>query len=310
MDEGRRKIAPTKKEPVKSADSVVAVHGKGVRGPAKSAGEDSDGKAVRRSARKKTTKALAVRKPISISQYAKNRQRILDFVASQLKEGIDFGPAYKGSKPTLLKPGAEKFSALLTLEPIFMVDLDAWTMLGSKDGMVCFVCFLMDSGRKLEALEKIGELGADQRMSVYQSMSVAEGRGVGFLGEKKSDKRPEGQQDANTIVKIAEKRALVDAVLRVAGLSEIFTQDGDNGNGKGETGTETKRKKPEAVPENATEQVETVLGKMTWLPDATKEMYRKQAAKFVEKKDLKSLRGLAASLTKQIALKKQEGGTK
>jgi hypothetical protein len=49
-------------------------------------------------------------------------------------------------------------------------------------------------------------------------LSVGEGRGCGNIDEKSNS-------NANDIIKRTQKRAQVDATLRVAGLSERFTQD-------------------------------------------------------------------------------------
>lgn len=61
---------------------------------------------------------------------------------------------------------------------------------------------------------------------------------------------------------------------------------------------------PGALPDSpGTAEVEKLLKQMTWLPDTTAAMYRKQAKKYAERKDVKSLRGLLQSLNKQIAMK-------
>jgi len=59
---------------------------------------------------------------------------------------------------------------------------------------------------------------------------------------------------------------------------------------------------PGTLPENpGIQEVEKLLKQMTWLPETTAAMYRKQAQQYVQKKDEKSLRGLQQSLNKQIA---------
>lgn len=100
-----------------------------------------------------------------------------------------------GGKATLCKPGAEKIAGMLRLTPKFRRDQETWEMLGSTAGTVALVCELVD------------ETGA----------IVAEGRGA----------RTKDQDfgDVNKTVKMAEKSAATDAVLRCAGLSEVFSQD-------------------------------------------------------------------------------------
>lgn len=61
---------------------------------------------------------------------------------------------------------------------------------------------------------------------------------------------------------------------------------------------------PATLPENpGVKEVEKLLKQMTWLPETTAAMYRKQAQQYVQKKDENSLRGLQQSLNKQIATK-------
>jgi len=60
---------------------------------------------------------------------------------------------------------------------------------------------------------------------------------------------------------------------------------------------------PGALPENpGIKEVEKLLKRMLWLPESTSVMYKRQAQKYVELKDEKSLRGLQQSLSKQLAL--------
>lgn len=124
----------------------------------------------------------------------KNRKLLTDYIKSELKEGTDYGKIV-GNKNNLLKPGAEKFLSLMSFTAKFEKDSDTWGMLGSKEGTVAYVC-------KIET--KSGKF-------------VGEGRGVCTVAER--------QSNPNTAVKIAEKRALVDAVLRTFSLSDAFTQD-------------------------------------------------------------------------------------
>jgi len=104
-----------------------------------------------------------------------------------------------GGKSTLAKPGSEKLCGLLQLRPRFTRDLTTWEMLGSEPGCVALLC------------ELIGPTGA----------VVAEGRGARH--------RDMDQGLVNTTIKMVEKSSQVDAVLRCAGLSELFSQDLESG---------------------------------------------------------------------------------
>lgn len=128
----------------------------------------------------------------------KERSLMDQFVRSQLTDGVDYAPAYNGAKPTLLKPGSEKVALLLNLMPVFEVDHETHNILSAavKDDTICYRCRLVSRAT--------GE-------------TVADGRGACSIKSKRGD--------VNTAIKIAEKRAQLDATLRVAALSDRFTQD-------------------------------------------------------------------------------------
>jgi len=100
-----------------------------------------------------------------------------------------------GGKATLCKPGSEKLCGLLRLRPTFRRDQDTWEMLGREAGTLCIVC---------ELVSESGEI-------------IAEGRGC--------RKASTDYDDVNKSIKMVQKSAQTDAVLRVGGLSEVFTQD-------------------------------------------------------------------------------------
>jgi hypothetical protein len=131
------------------------------------------------------------------------RQVLREYVKSQLLEGVDFGKIkIKGrngreyeSKPTLFKAGSEKIMSLLNLDPKFTKDTETWEMVGSKAGEICFKCDLYFKKNEKWA---------------------GEGRGAASV---------ESEGTINKAVKMAEKRAQLDAILRASGLSDVFTQD-------------------------------------------------------------------------------------
>jgi hypothetical protein len=100
-----------------------------------------------------------------------------------------------GGKATLCKPGSEKMCGLLQLRPRFRRDVESWEMLGAEPGLVTLVC----------------------ELTTASGVVVAEGRGARH--------RDQDFGDVNKTLKMAQKSAQTDAVLRCAGLSEIFTQD-------------------------------------------------------------------------------------
>ena len=123
-----------------------------------------------------------------------------------MKDGIDYGviPGC-GSKPTLLKPGAEKLLMVFQVAPkVTVTDLS----------------IPPDVYRYRIQVSLISQSG------VYLGDGIGEATSL----EKKWHEKRDGtilnaSDTCNTILKMAKKRALVDAVLTVLGASDIFTQD-------------------------------------------------------------------------------------
>lgn len=97
----------------------------------------------------------------------------------------------------LSKGGAEKLAGMLNLVATFKKDVDSMECFRNLRGIVCFTC----------ELKRNGELHG-------------EGRGA--------DSLQRNQEDPNKTVKMAQKRSFVDAVIRTACLSDLFTQDLDD----------------------------------------------------------------------------------
>lgn len=117
-----------------------------------------------------------------------------------LRQNHDFGVVPGTKKPTLLKPGAEKILMLLGLRSEFEI---------------------ADSTRDFEN----GFFQYQVRCRLYKNeMLITEGLGACNTRESKYKKLDPFTID-NTVLKMAKKRALVDATLLVASLSDIFTQD-------------------------------------------------------------------------------------
>lgn len=141
-----------------------------------------------------------------------NRKIIKEFITNHMVEKIDYGKIhvfkscpnhktpwlckneYHFSKNTLFKPGAEKFASLFKMRAGYKRDLETWEMLGSPAGTICYVCNLFTT----------------------KDVLLGEGRGAASVAEK---------GNPNTAIKIAKKRAFVDAVLSTGALSDFFTQD-------------------------------------------------------------------------------------
>ena len=134
----------------------------------------------------------------SMASWKEQRQILARYIQEQLKDGVDYYTLrIKGrdTKPTLSKAGSEKFLAIFKMTATFQQDQATWTMLGSKEGVLCYTCTLL----------------------TREGQVVGEGRGARTLAQD--------QGDINKAVKMAQKSAQIDAILRTGCLSDVFTQD-------------------------------------------------------------------------------------
>ena len=129
-----------------------------------------------------------------------NRSALVEWIRESLVEGVDFGsvPTKRGpSKPSLWKPGAEKICGMLGVivhYPAFK-DYERMALEGRALEHIIIRCELHDANGHVVA----GGVGA------------------------RSVKQDHG--DLNKALKMAAKSAHIDAALRMAGLSELFSQD-------------------------------------------------------------------------------------
>jgi hypothetical protein len=126
-----------------------------------------------------------------------------DLVSSQFTANHDYGVVPGAKKPSLLKPGAEKIITLLGLSSDFI------TTDKVRDYDNGFVSYDFECH-----LYRGGEL-------------ITKGYGTANSKETKFISR-DVYSIENTVMKMAKKRALVDAALLVGSLSDIFTQDVDD----------------------------------------------------------------------------------
>ena len=136
----------------------------------------------------------------ALVEEGKKRELLDKYIADNLKKGIDYDTIPGcGTKPTLLKPGAERVMNLFNLTLKWEFDSEVFEHLPQaiKDrGVICFRCYAVS----------------------VQGRTVGEGRGSAQVGEKTS-------WNLNTCEKIAKKRSMVDCALTVASLSNRFSQD-------------------------------------------------------------------------------------
>lgn len=147
---------------------------------------------------------MSVIDSVSVGQVQQELQAIDNFqkiVKKTLKEGVDFDKIPgTGNKPTMLKPGAEKILMILGLTSKYEI---ADEVVDNQKG---FFSYTIKS-----YLYKGDQL-------------ITEGLGNANTRERKYIKQDPFTMQ-NTVLKMAKKRAQVDAALTVGSLSNAFTQD-------------------------------------------------------------------------------------
>ena len=133
-------------------------------------------------------------------------------VPAYLERGTDFGVIPKTKKPTLLKPGAEKIIAAYRFMPRYEIisSIEQY----NKDGAFFFYNVKCSLWKGI-INPNTGEL---------VQVEYANGMGSANTGES-SNGFNSAVNAANNVLKKAQKRAMVQAVLAVSGLSSMFTQD-------------------------------------------------------------------------------------
>lgn len=199
---------------------------------------------------------------VSVQNALNAYQAKKDLIDGIMKSGVDFGVIPGSSKPTLLKAGAEKATSFFGLFPRF-VDAEVindWT--GEQHGGEPFffyrrTCNLWRGDVLVASVDgscnswekKYRYRGGERVCPNCGKATIIKGKaeyGGGWLcfakkggcGTKFEDtdtaitgqeigqvKNPDVSDLVNTILKMADKRALVAATLIATGLSEYFTQD-------------------------------------------------------------------------------------
>ena len=187
-------------------------------------------------------------------------QDMKDFIHGILKNEVDYGIIPGTSKPTLLKPGAEKLSTFFGLSTQFAIieKSEDWT--GENHGGESFFnywykCTLTRNGKIIAEGE--GSCNSFEKKYRYRSADIKcpkcgsdtikkskfddgwycfgkiGGCNAKFAkGDKSIEDQPRGQiknpdiaDIVNTLQKMAQKRAYIAAVLLATNASEYFTQD-------------------------------------------------------------------------------------
>lgn len=140
---------------------------------------------------------------VSLEEAGLRIRMLGEFVRDHMTEGEDYGVIPGTStKPTLFKPGAEKLNAIFGLAPIVEITnrVEDW-----DKGFVAYEIKVTLLNKRTTNVEAEGIGNCNSRERRYKNQDAA--------------------NIANTILKMAKKRALIDATLSATRASGIFTQD-------------------------------------------------------------------------------------
>ncbi|RYX80456.1 hypothetical protein EON83_28570, partial [bacterium] len=136
-------------------------------------------------------------------EITRRTQMLKDYVRNHMIDGEDYGVIPGGGmKPTLFKAGAEKLNAVFGLSPFVEVIAreENW-----DDGFVSYEVKVSLLNKRSDRIDAEGIGSCNSRERRYKNQDAA--------------------NIANTVLKMAKKRALVDATLSATRASGMFTQD-------------------------------------------------------------------------------------
>ena len=214
-----------------------------------------------------------VSRPLTLAQVKDQVHLLQEILKRVMTEGQHYGKIPgAGDKPTLLKPGAEKIMSTFQLWPDPEVeDLSFNDVIryrvkiklinkvsGITEGAGVGECSTEEEKYKWRAVVSEDEWNAtdEAHKRIKFGKKWENGKQVGYQIKQI---RTNPYDLANTVVKMAKKRALVDAVLTATAASDIFTQDIEDmppevlnrGNGKA-----TAQKPPTNEPQRKSEKKE------------------------------------------------------
>lgn len=209
----------------------------------------------------RTANALVARDELSVQDVVGQADKIKQVMAAAMTEGVHFGKIPGVNKPTLLKPGAETLNVLLRLAPSYesekvfhdgghLTVISRCTLTHIPTGMVIAqgegLCSTHESKYAYRKAERTcpecgepqvrkGKARGSQPGNWYcwrkmggcgatWPLDSDEGRAFDAVETGRVD-NPDLPDMWNTVLKMADKRALIAATLNGTAASDIFTQD-------------------------------------------------------------------------------------
>lgn len=202
------------------------------------------------------SEAMVVRDEVTPSEVAEQRDKIKQVMAAVMTPEVHYGTIPGVNKPTLLKPGAEVLAVTLRLAPRYsserMFHDDGHLTVVSKVTLVHITSGLTiaeGEGLCTSREKKYAKRKAERVCPNCGAHAIIKGKadyGGGWVCWKKKEgcgqnfpdgdesiesqsiedvDNPELADTFNTVLKMANKRALIAAILNGTAASDIFTQD-------------------------------------------------------------------------------------
>jgi hypothetical protein len=174
-------------------------------------------------------KAVALRKEeqtprheLTAEDLAEQGRKVLEIKNTIMKDGVHYGSINGGKKPSLFKPGAEKLCAAFMLKPEFQT-----SSMEDPERTINWEKYDYKTRKQVSGTTQ-GFINYDSSCTlVHIPTGEVWAKNVGGNCNNFEDKyRSQNPYNLmNTVEKMAEKRALVAAVLMGTALSDLFTQD-------------------------------------------------------------------------------------
>lgn len=184
----------------------------------------------------KTDDATLLMRPVApIKALLEAQAETVEFIKKGLHAGVDYGSLPGGDREVLFKAGAERLCSAFGVSAEYRIteqEIDhdrkiVWTKRRKK-------WYTEDGRRRFNWEEEDGESLGFYRYVVAVTLTSREtgallGTGIGVCSTMESKYVDRPRELENTILKMAQKRAMVGAALNVFCLSDRFTQDMEEG---------------------------------------------------------------------------------
>ncbi len=174
-------------------------------------------------------------KPLTAVELQAQVNTIQHVMKQVMKSGVHYGIIPGCKEPSLFKPGAEKIMATFRLSPEIEI-----TDKSDADQVRYQIKLRLKSPSGFYVGEGVGECSSNEEKYKWRK-AICDEEFDECAPDRRREKWSKGWQNkpnykakqirtesadlANTILKMAKKRALIDAVLTATGASDCFTQD-------------------------------------------------------------------------------------